>query len=114
MISQKTKETILECIFAHMPKEHVLIFCYGSGVTGDLMQSSDIDLGMILGSAVTLGVLATIKSELNELPISLRDIELVVFDSNLDKTFLQTALKEIDLWWPNQNLMPVLSSLKAL
>ncbi|TSC92985.1 MAG: DNA polymerase beta domain-containing protein [Candidatus Berkelbacteria bacterium Licking1014_7] len=94
-ISQKKLEKQLLKIFVkHLDLKKYKIFFFGSRVSGENSERSDIDVGIKGTRPIDLAVLGKIKDEIEELPI-LYKIDVVDF-SRSDKDFQQIAQEYIE------------------
>jgi predicted nucleotidyltransferase len=111
-ISEQLKNEILNIIFKHINKNNCLIFLFGSYACNKVKQSSDIDIGIISKSVISLDNLLKIKEDLNENTSTLRNIDLVDFGQNLEKDFIKIALERIEIWHKTKELEAVLNNFK--
>lgn len=93
MRSEEIESIIRWVIAKHLNQDEVLVFVFGSRAGGSARPSSDYDIGIYKGGKVPWVVLAAIKDELEDYPISV-DIELVDF-ATVSKDFRDVALKEV-------------------
>ena len=114
MINEKLKHQILDIIFKFLNSEECLVFLFGSFVKGRVRQSSDIDIGIICNEKINPIIIERIREEINEKVWTLREIDIVDFRNISDKVFLNSALKEVEIWHIGKKLKINLESLKTL
>jgi predicted nucleotidyltransferase len=113
MIDEKLKNQILNIIFKFINEEECAIFLFGSFVKGRVRQNSDIDIGIICNKKLDPILVQRIKHELNEKVWTLREVDVIDFNSISDKVFLNSALNEIEIWHIGKKLKTNLESLKV-
>lgn len=113
MINEKLKHQILDIIFKFVNKEECAIFLFGSFVKGRVRHSSDIDIGIICNEKINPIIIERIREEINEKVWTLREIDIVDFGNISDKVFLNSALKEVEIWHIGKKLKINLESLKV-
>lgn len=106
------KDQILNILFNYFDKNRCMVFLFGSFVNGTAKHYSDIDIGILYDNKLLLGDILKIKRELNENIKTLRNIDLVDFNSSLDDKFKELALKEIVVWHYGKKLKTHLKNIK--
>ena len=91
---KEIKEGLLRIIGGHLDLSSYKVFIFGSraGTKGD--EHSDIDLGIQGPQKIPLGVLATIREEIEELPF-LYKIDVVDF-ADASEEFKSIALRHVE------------------
>jgi len=111
-ISEKLKNQILDIIFKYLDKDKTTVFLFGSYAEGTAKQYSDIDIGIMSDKILTFNEVLRIKGDLNENVITLRDIDFVDFNRDLDEKFKNIALKEVIIWHQGKESKASLSNTK--
>ncbi|MBI5299235.1 MAG: nucleotidyltransferase domain-containing protein [Deltaproteobacteria bacterium] len=110
---QKYKKVILNTIFQHLTPEDCIVFLFGSQATGEALETSDIDIGILCRDKISAKAFVEAEEVLNtDLP-TLRKIDLVDF-SSVDKKVRQEALKEIKIWHVGKNCRALSKNLKLV
>lgn len=89
MLSEDLLNQITEKILKEVKPEKIVIF--GSQVRNDKTKSSDIDIALF---GVTDAKIFILKDKLNEELSTLRDIDLVLFDTLKNEKLRERILKE--------------------
>ena len=110
-IKQSIKDQILNIIFNYLYKKSCTVFVFGSYAEGTAKQSSDIDIGIMCDQKLPLDLFLRIKSDINENVETLRDIDLVDINSDLDEKFKEIALKEVIIWHQGKESKASLNSI---
>lgn len=108
---EKYKSKILEIIFQKIESENCIVFLFGSYATGEAIQSSDIDLGILCKNKINPKTFIELQEDLETKVSFLRKIDLVDF-SDISEKVKKEALKEIQLWHLGKNCRELLNDLK--
>jgi predicted nucleotidyltransferase len=73
----------------HLP--HARVFLFGSRARGDARETSDFDIAVDAGSKISLGMIARIKDEIDELR-TLKSIDII--DLNRVNPAFKTIIRE--------------------
>lgn len=90
------KEAIRRLVLEAFKNIDADVFLFGSQVSGAAVPYSDYDVGYNTDMPVQGSILATLKHELEELPIPGK-VDLVNF-RRVSKEFAQNALKKVEVW----------------
>lgn len=113
-IIEAIKQQILEILFNHMKKENLTVFLFGSFAEETAKQSSDIDIGIFYDYNLSLDEILRIKTELNEKIKTLRSIDIINFNDELDPKFREIALKKVIIWHQGKESKTSLDNIKKL
>lgn len=72
------------------------LFLFGSRATGKARARSDYDIGYSTDTVPSARLLAELKDDLQEMPIS-EHVDLVDF-SHIPETFKNIALQKVEIW----------------
>lgn len=111
-ISQNIKNQILEIIFQHIDKNSISVFLFGSYAADCASQASDIDIGFVCTDHISFDKILALKDDLNENVKTLKDIDFVDFNHNLDEEFKKIALKDVKLWHITPESLEILTSIR--
>src|SRR3989339_1312182 len=92
------KKTVLDVVFKYLPRETTLIFLFGSQVKKNTFGASDLDIGILSENKIDNSILVKIKNEIIDQARTLRNIDIIDFAAAHDKLFLESSLKEIQIW----------------
>ena len=89
---RQTKKIVL----SNIDTENYAVFLYGSRVTRQYSNSSDLDIGVLGKKPLEKKVILSIQKEIenSKIPFSIDIVDFYYADNK----FKDTALKEIDLW----------------
>jgi len=91
---EKLEKEILEIVGKHLDLAKYRVFFFGSRVTGQGTDRSDIDVGIDGPEAIPAGVKFAIEEDIENLP-TLYKIEIVDF-KHVPPKFREVALKKIE------------------
>lgn len=104
------KQHILDIIFKRFDREDCVIFLFGSQVSGEALDASDLDIGLLSCREIPALHFVETAEDLNRDVPFLRKIDLVDFAS-LAKKVREQALREIRLWHAGKNCKELLKEL---
>ncbi len=101
MDNNKTKinvivENLKKVILSFLKDEDVEVVLFGSRARGDFINTSDVDVGIIIGKRFDRKKLILLREYIEELNIPYK-VEIVDF-STVSEEFKQMALKERVIW----------------
>ncbi len=101
MDNNKTKinvivENLKKVILSFLKDEDVEVVLFGSRARGDFINTSDVDVGIIIGKRFDRKKLILLREYIEELNIPYK-VEIVDF-STVSEEFKQIALKERVIW----------------
>ena len=91
---EKLKKEILQIVGKRVNMEGCSVFFFGSRITGEGNERSDIDVGIEGTTVIPYGVMAVIKEEIEQLP-TLYKIDVVDFKS-VSPAFKEVAIQHIE------------------
>ncbi len=92
--AERLKKEILQIVGKHLDMEGCSVFFFGSRMTGEGNERSDIDVGIEGATVIPYEIMAAIKEEIENLP-TLYKIDMVDFQS-VSPAFREVALQEIE------------------
>ncbi len=110
-ISEELKAQILKIIFKYLPKDRCTVFLFGSYARDRAKQSSDIDIGIICPEKLDSSQIFLLKEDLNENAQTLRNIDIIDFNSGLDEDFIRIATKKVEIWNKGKELKGCLKNI---
>ncbi len=91
---EKLKKEVLEIIGKHLDLEKYKVFFFGSRISGEADEKSDVDIGIEGPEKIPSSIMAEIREEIFNLPI-LYQVDVIDFTS-ADKDFRKIAGKNIE------------------
>jgi len=92
---EKLKKEVLSIIGKYLDLKKYKVFFFGSRVKGSGNKHSDIDIGIEGPEEISIGIIAQIQEDIDNLPI-LYKIEIVDF-KNIASDFRKVALQHTEL-----------------
>jgi hypothetical protein len=89
-------EKLKEVLLRFLKDEDVKVVLFGSRARGDFVNTSDVDVGIIIGEGVDRKKLILLREYIEELNIPYK-VEIVDF-SNVSEDFKQMVSKEAVVW----------------
>lgn len=111
--STTLKKAIFKILFERFQPEDCIVFLFGSQATGEAIEASDIDIGILCRDKISAKAFVETEEGLNNNLPTLKKIDLVDF-SSVDKKVRQEALKEIKIWHVGKNCHALLKNLKPV
>jgi uncharacterized protein len=97
-IPHQSLELVRALVLAHVRREDVAVYLFGSRARGDARAGSDIDIGLLPRGALERGCLADLRERLEDLPIPYR-VDVVDL-TETSEVFRRRALEEATTWRP--------------
>ena len=110
-MEEKIQKAVLKAVFKRLDKEECVVFLFGSYVTGEETDFSDIDIGLLSTAKIPAKDFLAIQEELKDTSGTLRKIDLVDF-GNISEKVKKEALKEIQIWHAGKNCRALLKTLR--
>ena len=85
-----------EVVLSFLKDEDIKVVLFGSRARGDSVNTSDVDIGIIIGEGVDRKKLVLLREHIDELNIPFK-VEIVDF-STISEEFKEMALKEAVVW----------------
>jgi uncharacterized protein len=95
-IEEQSIERVRRLVLAHLRGEDARVYLFGSRSRGDARAGSDIDVGILPRTALTRGLLADLREQLEELAIPYH-VDVVNL-AETSEVFRKHVLKEASLW----------------
>ncbi|MDO8526432.1 MAG: nucleotidyltransferase domain-containing protein [Deltaproteobacteria bacterium] len=110
-MNPKIQKAILDAVLNKIDPASCIVFLYGSYATGEDVESSDIDVGLLCADEIPAKDFLAIQEEIQNNAPTLRKIDLVDFHQVSEK-IKKEALKEIKIWHTGKNCHALLKILK--